>query len=199
MSPAAPTELDTTLATAASARGLLARTAIDMAGLSDALLQQLGGVSGWSGKYKDLFDKALAAGNYRVAADLLKMVPDTMERASKAGSRAIEDLSDSELEQAAVGILARAMQKDPSIALALSKDAQIIEIAKESVGAEVDGMLKTTEEISNEGRPSGSHGADEDQRGDEGSERGGAEGLRPDSEAGGVPSFTIERTDNPGG
>ena len=183
MSTATPTELDETLEISTSTRGLLARTAIDMAGLSDALLQQLGGVSGWSGKYKDLYDRAIQAGNYRVAADLLKMVPDTMERASKAGSRAIEDLTDAELEQAAVGILVRAMKSDPDLAVALAKDATVIEVAKEN--SDADG-------------PSVSDGNVEDQCGDEGTERGSSEGLRPDREAEEFPSVEIPRANHPG-
>jgi hypothetical protein len=71
MSTDSPTELNESLEVSVSTRGMLAGIAIDMTGLSNALLKQLGGVSGWSSKYKDLFDRAIAAGNYRVAADLL--------------------------------------------------------------------------------------------------------------------------------
>ena len=183
MSTAAPTELEDATEISASTRGLLARTAIDMAGLSDSLLQQLGGVAGWSAKYKDLFDRAIQAGNLRVATDLLKMVPDTMERASKAGSRAVEDLTDEELEQAAVGILVRAMKSDPDLAVALAKDATIIEVAKENSDAT---------------RPDVSDGNVEDQRRDEGTERGSSEGLRPDGKAEELPSVEISRTNHPG-
>jgi hypothetical protein len=176
MSTDSPTELNESLEVSVSTRGMLAGIAIDMTGLSNALLKQLGGVSGWSSKYKDLFDRAIAAGNYRVAADLLKMVPDTMERASKAGSRAIEDLTDAELEQAAVGILVRAMKSDHSLAAALAKDATVIEVAKENSNA--DG-------------PSVSDGDVEDQCGDESPQRGSTEGLRPDRETEAVPSVEI--------
>ena len=183
MSTESPAELNETLEISAGARGLVASIAIDMSGLSDALLKQLGGVSGWSGKYKDLYDRAIAAGNYRVAADLLKMVPDTMERASKAGSRAIEDLTDAELEQAAVSILVRAMKSDHSLAAALAKDATVIEVAKENSNA--DGPIVSDGDV-------------EDQRGDASPQRGSTEGLRPDRETEEFPSVEIPRANHPG-
>jgi len=107
---------------------MVSRAASDMAGLSDALLDRIGGVSGWATRYMELMDLCRQHGNKRVEADLLKMIPDTMERAQKAGKRVLEELSDDELEQAAELAMQRAIRQNPGLAVALATDAGFIDV-----------------------------------------------------------------------
>ena len=104
------------------------RAASDMAGLSDALLDRVGGVGGWAQRYIELMDLCRKHGNARVEADLLKMIPDTMERAQKAGKRVLEELSDDELELAAEQAMQRAIRANPGLAVAFAKDAGFVEV-----------------------------------------------------------------------
>ena len=78
------------------------RAASDMAGLSDALLDRVGGVGGWAQRYIELMDLCRKHGNARVEADLLKMIPDTMERAQ--------------------------IRANPGLAVAFAKDAGFVEV-----------------------------------------------------------------------
>jgi hypothetical protein len=138
MSTDAPAELTAPEESTETTKAIVRRAAADMTALSDALIDRVGGVSGWANRYIDLMDRCKRTDNKRVEADLLKMIPDTMEKASKAGQRALEELSDEELEEIRVAAVRDAIQSDPALAAAIAKNATIIDTETVEVPDEQD-------------------------------------------------------------
>ncbi len=136
MSTDAPAELTVKDESTETTKAIVRRAAADMTALSDALIDRVGGVAGWADRYIDLMDRCKVTDNKRVEADLLKMVPDTMEKASKAGQRALEDLSDEELEVIRVEAIKDAIRSDPELAASFAKNANIIDVEVTEVDSE---------------------------------------------------------------
>jgi len=136
MSTDAPAELSVKPESTETTKAIVRRAAADMAGLSDALIDRVGGVSGWADRYINLMDRCKQTDNKRVEADLLKMIPDTMEKASKAGQRALEELSDEELEEIRVAMIKDAIMSDPELAASFAKNAEIIDTEGSEVSSE---------------------------------------------------------------
>jgi hypothetical protein len=137
MSTEAPAELTPktkTIGSTEETKAIVRRAAADMTALSDALIDRVGGVSGWADRYINLMDRCKKTDNKRVEADLLKMIPDTMEKASKAGQRALEDLTDAELEEVRVAAIKDAIMSDPALAHALAKNADILDVQQAEAG-----------------------------------------------------------------
>lgn len=138
MSTDAPAELTTKEESTEVTKAIVRRAASDMASLSDALIDRVGGVGGWADRYINLMDRCKKTDNKRVEADLLKMIPDTMEKASKAGQRALEDCTDEELEAIRVAAIKEELRADPALAALYAKNADIIDVESEVVTDEQD-------------------------------------------------------------